>query len=87
MQDPCLFHATMFSASAAIDNLNNRGNNLITIYHQTCAIRLVNERLSKETPVLNYGTLGSVIPLILCNVRNPTFDNRPVKCFSLEIRR
>jgi hypothetical protein len=74
----------MFSASAAIDHLNNRGNNLITIYHQTCAIRLLNESLSQKTPVLNYGTLGSVIPLILCNVRNPAFDNRPVKCFPLK---
>lgn len=70
MLDPCLFHATMFSASAAIDHLNKRENNTITIYHQTCAIRLLKERLNKEPPVLNYGTLGSVIPMILYNVRD-----------------
>lgn len=70
MLDPCLFHATMFSASAALDHLNQRANNTITIYHQTCAIRLLNQRLNKEPPMLNYGTLGSVIPMILYNVRS-----------------
>ncbi|KAJ5147279.1 hypothetical protein N7526_000631 [Penicillium atrosanguineum] len=58
----------MFSASATMDRLKNRDGSLITIYHQTWAIRLLNERLNQETPVLDYGTLGSVVPLILYNI-------------------
>ncbi|KAJ5902145.1 hypothetical protein N7495_002673 [Penicillium taxi] len=44
----------MFSASAAIDHLNKRENNTITIYHQTWAIRLLNERLNMDPPALDY---------------------------------
>ncbi|KAL5047903.1 hypothetical protein BDW71DRAFT_205863 [Aspergillus fruticulosus] len=64
MSDPCLFHATLFSASASINMLRGQQNTAQTLHHQTWAIRLINERLAQTEPVLNYGTLGAVIPLL-----------------------
>ena len=86
MLDPCLFHATIFSASATIDRLKSQDSNLITIYHQTWAIRLLNERLNQETPVLGYDTLGSVVPYILHNVRISfkSEANSPWRCSTRE---
>lgn len=69
MVDPCAFHATMFSASVSIDSINGVKNNSVTIYHQAWVIRLLNERLTKDAPLLDYSTLGSVIPLLYYNVR------------------
>ncbi|GKZ66249.1 hypothetical protein AnigIFM50267_011097 [Aspergillus niger] len=68
MMDPCLFHATLFSASASIDILRCQQNTAVTLYHQTWAIRLLNERLAQPEPVLTYGTLGAVIPLLYYNM-------------------
>lgn len=68
MSDPCLFHATLFGASASIDMLQGQQITTRTLYHQTWAIRLLNERLAQTEPVLNYGTLGAVIPLLYYNV-------------------
>ncbi|KAL2816538.1 hypothetical protein BJX63DRAFT_138661 [Aspergillus granulosus] len=68
MTDPCLFHATLFSASASIDMLRGQRNSTLTLYHQTWAIRLINERLAQRVPVLTYGTLGAVIPLLYYNM-------------------
>ncbi|PCG97463.1 Hypothetical protein PENO1_063250 [Penicillium occitanis (nom. inval.)] len=68
MSDPCLFHATLFSASASIDMLRNQPNSMPTLYHQTWVIRLVNERLAHRQPLLTYSTLGAVIPLLYYNM-------------------
>lgn len=68
MADPCLFHATLFSAAASIDILMGRQTTRVTLYHQTSTIRMLSERLNHEVPLLNYGTLGSVLPLIFYNV-------------------
>lgn len=73
MADACLFHATLFSASASIDILMGRQNNTVTLYHQTSTIRMLSERLNQETPLLNYGTLGSVLPLVFYNVSTQDF--------------
>lgn len=69
MSDPCLFHATLFSASTSVDMLRGQQNTARTLYHQTWAIRLINERLARTELVLNYGTVGAVIPLLYYNVR------------------
>lgn len=68
MSDPCLFHATLFSASASMNMLKGQQNTAQTLYHQTWAIGLVNERLAQTEPALNYGTVGAVIPLLYYNV-------------------
>jgi hypothetical protein len=68
MSDPCLFHATLFSASVSIDMLRGQKCIARTLYHQTWALRLINEQLAQTEPVLNYGTLGTVVPLLYYNV-------------------
>ncbi|GAQ46164.1 hypothetical protein AtubIFM55763_009758 [Aspergillus tubingensis] len=68
MSDPCLFHATLFSASASIDMLQGQQHSARTLYHHTWAIRLINERLAQTEPVLDYGTLGAVVPLLYYNM-------------------
>jgi hypothetical protein len=76
MSDPCLFHATLFSASASIDMLRGQQNSSRTLYHQTWAIRLINKQLAQTEPVLNYGTLGAVIPLLYYNVGIRSLSHR-----------
>ncbi|KAL4876187.1 hypothetical protein BJY04DRAFT_210742 [Aspergillus karnatakaensis] len=68
MSDACLFHATLFSASASIDMLRGQPNSTLTLYHQTWAIRLINERLTQPEPAMTYGVLGAVIPLLYYNM-------------------
>jgi hypothetical protein len=48
--------------------LLGRPNTTLTLYHQTWAIRLINERLAQAEPVLTYGTIGAVIPLLYSSV-------------------
>ncbi|RAK75875.1 uncharacterized protein BO72DRAFT_512662, partial [Aspergillus fijiensis CBS 313.89] len=36
--------------------------------HQTCAIRLLNQTLNKDTVELNYAAIGTVVPLIFYNM-------------------
>ncbi|KAL3487510.1 hypothetical protein BJX62DRAFT_228021 [Aspergillus germanicus] len=68
ISDPCLFHATLFSASASIDMLRGQQGTTVTLYYKTGAICLINERLAQREPVLTYGTLGAVIPLLYYNM-------------------
>jgi hypothetical protein len=82
MTDPCLFHATLFSASASIDMLRGQQGTTLTLYHQTWAIRLINERLAQREPVLTYGTLGAVIPLLYYNVCSGIMFTAPTLLFN-----
>jgi hypothetical protein len=68
MRDPCLFHATMFSEAASLDILMGRQLSHIALYHQVSTIRLLGEQISLDPTRLDYGALGSVIPLIFYNV-------------------
>ncbi|PYI02430.1 hypothetical protein BO78DRAFT_223261 [Aspergillus sclerotiicarbonarius CBS 121057] len=74
MRDPCLFHATLFSASATIDMLTGIQSSTVTLYHQTRAIQILNERLTREDPDLSYSTVGTVVPLIFYSMA--TFDKQ-----------
>ncbi|KAL5044720.1 hypothetical protein BDW71DRAFT_215555 [Aspergillus fruticulosus] len=47
LADPCLLHATLFSASAQLDSLTGaRQSSYATLYHQFNAVRLVRSRLT-----------------------------------------
>ncbi|PWY96491.1 hypothetical protein BO94DRAFT_13320 [Aspergillus sclerotioniger CBS 115572] len=74
MKDPCLFHATLFSASASIDMLTGTKSSTITLHHQTRTIQLLNERLTREAPDLSYSTVGTVVPLLFYSMA--TFDKQ-----------
>ncbi|KIA75973.1 hypothetical protein HK57_00229 [Aspergillus ustus] len=61
--DPCLFHATLFSASAHLDGLQGITDNPRTIFHQLQAVRLLSERLRQPHFRVNYATIGAVLGL------------------------
>ncbi|KAL3456239.1 hypothetical protein BJX64DRAFT_271079 [Aspergillus heterothallicus] len=61
--DPCLFHATVFSASAHMDGLLGISNNPRTIYHQLQAVQLLRKRLIRPHFRVNYETIGAVLGL------------------------
>ncbi|KAL2831604.1 hypothetical protein BJY01DRAFT_254225 [Aspergillus pseudoustus] len=64
--DPCIFHATMYAASAHLDAARNDRDNPITLYHQTETLHLVGQRIaqSQEGPDDGLdGAIAGVIPL------------------------
>ncbi|KAM5474107.1 hypothetical protein MferCBS49748_000524 [Microsporum ferrugineum] len=46
LADACMFHATLFAASAYLDLLRGESSNVITLYHQTETLRLLTSQLS-----------------------------------------
>jgi hypothetical protein len=70
MGDPCLFHATLYSASAQLDTLRDTtaaGSatpNFVTLYHQTETIAAVNRRIACGEEV-NDATIASVLLLVI----------------------
>ncbi|EEQ34024.1 conserved hypothetical protein [Microsporum canis CBS 113480] len=46
LADACMFHATLFAASAYLDLLRGESSNIITLYHQTETLRLLTSQLS-----------------------------------------
>jgi hypothetical protein len=73
--DACMFHATMFAASAHLDAFRDKRNNVVTMYHQTETIRLVKERLLRSERAVDDVTIAAVIPLAFFAVvaPNPSF--------------
>ncbi|KAJ5358518.1 uncharacterized protein N7496_010931 [Penicillium cataractarum] len=63
MHDPCLFHSTLFAASAHLDGLFGIADNPRTIYHQLQAVKLLRERLTQPHFRVNYETIGAVLGL------------------------
>ncbi|KAL1963406.1 hypothetical protein VTN77DRAFT_8422 [Rasamsonia byssochlamydoides] len=62
--DACLFHTTLYAASAHLDALCGRTNNPVTLSHQTAVIQLVNRRLASEDgPDLDDATIAAIVPL------------------------
>lgn len=46
LADECMFHATLYAASAYLDLLRGQSGNVITLYHQTETLRLLNGQLA-----------------------------------------
>ncbi|KAL2809144.1 hypothetical protein BJX63DRAFT_371595 [Aspergillus granulosus] len=63
LSDPCLFHSTLFSASAHMDGLQGIANNPRTICHQLQAVKLLRERLRQPQFRVNYEAIGTVLGL------------------------
>jgi hypothetical protein len=68
LSDPCLFHSTLFSASAHRDILQGITNNVVTLYHETETIRLLSLRLKQSTAEMDYITMASILPLVYFDV-------------------
>jgi hypothetical protein len=61
--DPCLFHATLYTASAHLDASRGETNNIVTLFHHTEIIRLLNQRLTHSGTELDDTTIAAVVPL------------------------
>ncbi|EFE34133.1 uncharacterized protein ARB_07084 [Trichophyton benhamiae CBS 112371] len=46
LTDECMFHATLYAASAYLDLLRGQSGNVITLYHQTETLRLLSSQLA-----------------------------------------
>jgi hypothetical protein len=68
MVDPCLFHSTLFSASAHIDHLHNVPESSRTTYHSMQAVRLLRKKLDDRLARENYEAAAAVLALALFNV-------------------
>ncbi|KAL4861758.1 hypothetical protein BDV12DRAFT_59449 [Aspergillus spectabilis] len=65
LSDPCLFHATLYAGSSHFDLQRGQRPSSITLYHQSEAIRLLNERLSDPNSAADDRTIVAVTPLAL----------------------
>ncbi|KAL6228900.1 hypothetical protein BDW75DRAFT_235585 [Aspergillus navahoensis] len=66
LTDPCLFHATLFSASVQLDALTGvEWSNHATLYHQSNTVRLVRSRLATLTGTLDDATVASTLLLAI----------------------
>ncbi|KAL3485442.1 hypothetical protein BJX62DRAFT_38338 [Aspergillus germanicus] len=63
MNDPCLFHATLFCASAHIDGLRFQPHSRRTMYHQLQAVKLLRERLADVSGPINYELAATALSL------------------------
>jgi hypothetical protein len=71
LSDPCMFHATMYAASAHLDAARNDRDNPITLYHQTETLHLVRKRIAQSQEGTGEGLDGAiagVIPLAFFTV-------------------
>ncbi|KAL4885635.1 hypothetical protein BJY04DRAFT_180114 [Aspergillus karnatakaensis] len=66
MADPCLFHGTLFSASAHLDWVQGISHNPRTLYHQAQALTLLRERLQRDQ--ICYETVATAEALIYYNM-------------------
>ncbi|KAJ5363608.1 uncharacterized protein N7496_009321 [Penicillium cataractarum] len=64
LTDPCLFHSTLYLASAHLDTMRGTHNNQITLYHHTKTVRLLNTRIASGD-VVDDGTIASVLLLLM----------------------
>jgi hypothetical protein len=72
MADPCLFHATLFCASAHLDLLQGNPHSRITVFHQSCAMMALRERLKGGK--ISYETAATALTLVYYNVGSPLLD-------------
>ncbi|CEJ62237.1 hypothetical protein PMG11_10742 [Penicillium brasilianum] len=70
LNDPCLFHATLFAGSSCFDLLRTAKQSPITLFHQNEAIRIINQRLSNPTWALEDSTILAITPLALFSALN-----------------
>jgi hypothetical protein len=72
MADPCLFHATLFCASAHLDLLQGQPHSRTTFFHQSCAMMALRERLKGGK--ICYETAATGLALVYYNVGSPLLD-------------
>jgi hypothetical protein len=68
MNDACLFHATLFCASAHIDGLRFQRHSRRTVYHQLQAVKLLRERLADVSGQVSYELAATALSLCYFSV-------------------
>jgi hypothetical protein len=66
--DPCLFHATLYAASAHLDASRGDHDNPVTLHHHTELVRHVRQRLADPEHKKLDEAIGAVIPLAFFSV-------------------
>lgn len=51
LSDPCLFHSSMYGASAHFDALNGQAESSITLFHRAETLRLLKNQLARSKQV------------------------------------
>lgn len=72
LADACMFHATLFAASAYLDLLRGESSNIITLYHQTETLRLLTSQLSAS----NMEVTDALIAVTMTLAQTEVFDRR-----------
>ncbi|KAL4920618.1 hypothetical protein BDW62DRAFT_209060 [Aspergillus aurantiobrunneus] len=65
MSDACLFHSTLYAGSSHLDLQRGQSPSSTTLYHQSEAIRLLNDRLSDAASASDDRTIVAVSPLAM----------------------
>lgn len=84
LTDECMFHATLYAASAYLDLLRGQSGNVITLYHQTETLRLLSSQLAASniqvtdaliavTMALSQTEVGDIPPYLLLTSRANIF--------------
>lgn len=66
--DPCVFHTTLYTASAHLDAFRGVKNSSMTLYHQTVALQLLQARLHDPAAVFSESLIACVITLVFFSV-------------------
>ncbi|KAJ0414041.1 hypothetical protein BJY00DRAFT_46417 [Aspergillus carlsbadensis] len=74
MVDPCLFHSTLFSASAHIDHLRNVPESRQTTYHNMQTVKLLRGKLEDPLVRGDYEAAAAVLALAFFNMRLDRHD-------------
>lgn len=71
MSDPCLFHATLYSASAYMDITHGSPGNPVTMYHKTETLRLIREAIAMSGHrSLSTSVVAATLHLLYFSVSN-----------------
>jgi hypothetical protein len=63
LSNPCLFHATLYGASAHLDIVRGQDNGPVTVFHRGRTLQLINNSLGDQDTALSDSVLGAIITL------------------------
>lgn len=66
LTDPCMFHASLYAASAHLDAARHDCDNPITLYHKSETLRYIRQRIAQSQEGIDKGldeAIAGVVPL------------------------
>lgn len=64
LTDPCMFHASMYAASAHLDAARNDCDNPITLYHKSETLHHIRQRIAQSQDGIGEGLDGAIAGVI-----------------------